>query len=424
MCARLRSFLAISTSVSVVLFLILLAGCGGGTSNSSSSGSTSITGGSSGSSGSSGTGSGSSGSSGSGGSGSSSGGSGNSSFVAYAYTASSTAITGYAASSNGLLTPVPNSPLPASTDTYVVTNGANVYTANSAGSTLNIYSRNTSNGSLTLANSVNAIQGNPNPQDIVGSLALDHTGTTLYVGEFDSSGDDGFGVFNVSQDSQATLVSYFGNSEQFGPPLVFSPNNHYAYTANCYHLSWTIFGYMRGSDGALTSVNTGAQPPPSNDPNTMWCPEATAVSAGGYLAVAYEALGGQTAQYLVGTYHINSDGTLTYVAGSSVTTASSDAQRNHIPIAINFDPTGTYLAVAGNGGVQTYAINSAGLLLPAAAPQNMGPDFQNAGWDKANHLFASSSTELYVWNVSHGQLTLAGASPYPGGTGLAVLSLQ
>jgi 6-phosphogluconolactonase (cycloisomerase 2 family) len=318
---------------------------------------------------------------------------------------------------------VPGSPYATSTDNYIVTNGASLFTVDNAGSTLDTYSLNKSDGSLTLANTANAIQGNPYPLDIVGSLALDHTGTSLYVGEFDSSGDDGFGIFDVSG-SAPKLLSFFSAGEAFGPPLVFSPDNQYAYSGNCYHASWTVFGYKRAADGTLTSFDPGigAQAPPKSDPNTMYCPTSMAVSAKGFLEIGYSELNGSDTSYMVGLYKINFDGTLIALPSSVVTTASNTTSNGKL--AINFDPTGTYLAVAGNGGVQTLLLNSNGILPPVGKPQDAGVDFQSVAWDQSNHVFATSQTQLYVYNSQEGQLAAATGSPQPGGAGLTVLPLQ
>jgi hypothetical protein len=171
------------------------------------------------------------------------------------------------------------------------------------------------------------------------------------------------------------------------------------------------------------NLQTGAVGPPVPPPSGDYpCPAAFAASSNGFLAIAYTQQP-QGGTYFIGTYTINSDGSLTPVTGSEATTASTQSQTGG-DIAINFDPTGTYLTVAGNGGVQTYSMNASGILSPAAAPLDAGVAFENVGWDKSNHVFASTSSQLYVWNASSGQLTPASGSPYPGATGLAVLPLQ
>jgi len=407
---RLRTLVVLGTSIGVLLFLGLLAGCGSSNSNSSSTGS-------------SGSGSGTSGSTNPGSNGSSS--SGSSGNLSYVYTAGANSILGYGVNGDGSLTAVSGSPYATDTDMNVVTNSSNLYTVGSDGVTLKAYSIDKSTGALTPAGTTNAIVGNTNPQDIVGSLALDLTGASLYIGEFDSSGDDGVNFFNVSSGSTPTEVAYDGSSEVFGPALVFSPDNKFAYSGNCYQANWHVFSYTRSSNGTLSAPNwaTGADGPPVTTPGEFPCPAAFAVSSRGFLAIAYTAQP-QGGSYLLGTYTINSDGSLTPVASSMATTASDGGSTGNSPVSINFDPSGTYLAVAGDGGVQTFAMSLTGILTSIGQPQDSGVSFQQVAWDKSSHVFATTSSQLYVWNSNNGTLSPASGSPYSGGKGLAVLPLQ
>lgn len=443
-----RRLFVLATSISIIFFFSLLVGCGGSSHSSTSSGTGTTTGSSgtnggstgSGTSGTSSTGTGGTGTSGTGtatgtgstsggGTGSSSGsgsGSTSSSYSSYVYTAGASSITGYGVNADGSLTAIPGSPFAVATDNNIVTNGSNVYTVDADGQTLKVYSISESSGALTFGSSTNAISSQTFSGDIVSNLSLDHTGATLYAGNVDSSGDDGLNEFNVSSGSSATAIGYTGNSEAFGPPLVFSPDNKYVYNGNCYHIGWSTFRYARNSDGTLTSLPgpSGADSPPVAPPSgDDPCPSAYAVSAKGFLAIAYTDTP-QGGTYMIGTYKINSDGSLTPVSGSQATTASNGGTTGNTSVAIDFDPTGTWLAVAGNGGVQTFAMDSSGLPSPAGAPQDAGVSFLNVEWDKSNHLFATTSSQLYVWNASGGQLTPASGSPQSGGTGLAVLPLQ
>lgn len=332
----------------------------------------------------------------------------------------------YGVNSDGSLSAAPNSPYTSATNNYVVTNGSNLYTIDKSGTQLEVYSIKQADGSLTLANTTNVIAGNTsNPQDIAGGLALDHTGSSLYVEEYDSSGDDGQDVWTVGSSPAVTQIQWVGPGENFGPPLVFSPDNKFSYTGNCYQATWDVFGYTRASNGTLGPFNrpTGAEAPPVMTANEQPCPAAFAVSANGFLAIAYTAQP-QGGAYLIGTYKINSDGSLTPVANSLATTASNQTSSGTGSISINFDPTGAYLAAAGNGGVQVFTLSSTGLLSAVGAPMDGGTDFQNVAWDKSNHVFATTSSQVYVWNSTKGVLAPATGSPYGGGAGLAVLPLQ
>jgi predicted secreted protein len=172
-------------------------------------------------------------------------------------------------------------------------------------------------------------------------------------------------------------------------------------------------------------MNPGTPQGPTGNPGEAFCPHALATSAKGYLAVLWMPFGfassGQvgTETYVM-TYTINADGTLTAVANSQVKTASTSANT----VATNFDPTGGFLAVAGDGGVQTFAINANGAPAAVASPQSAGANFQNVAWDNSNHIFAANSSQLYVFNSSTGVLTQASGSPHAGGPELTVFSTK
>ena len=82
------------------------------------------------------------------------------------------------------------------------------------------------------------------------------------------------------------------------------------------------------------------------------------------------------------------------------------------------------LAMAGNGGLQTYSLNGNGILTPGGSPQDARVKFHNIAWDSSNHVFVTNDTQLYVFNSGNGLLAPASGSPYAGGPGLAVLPLQ
>ncbi|HWC20417.1 MAG TPA: hypothetical protein VG498_25600 [Terriglobales bacterium] len=432
----MRSFSLLFTSLSLAIYVGLLASCGSSGSNNTNNSNTSASapggngpgsgssGSSSGGSGSAGSGSGNSGSSGSG---SGNGGSGaGTSFVSFAYTASTNAIVGYGVNSDGSLAPLPGSPYAASLaqNTNIVTNGANLYATAQGQTNLDIFSIDKSNGALTLANTSNAIAGDPNQGDIAFHLALDHTGASLYVG-VGTNIDGGVNVFAIGSSPNAQPVQYLAGPSLPLSPRVFSPNNQYAYTSACTARVEGIFGYTRVSDATLKDMNPGTPQPPSGNPGEAFCPQALATSAKGYLAIVWYPFGyassGQvgTETYVV-TYTINADGTLTAVANSQIKTASSSANK----VVANFDPTGSFLAVAGDGGAQTFAMNANGTLAAVGSPQSAGANFQDVTWDNSNHVFAANSSQLYVFDSSTGVLTLASGSPHAGGPQLTVFPIR
>ena len=433
----MRRLVALFASIALVIFVSLLSSCGSTSSSNATnnappaSSSNPPSGSGSGSGSGSASGGGSSGSSGSGsaGSGSSSGsGSGSSSsFVAYAYTGGQNEIRAYGVSANGTLTAVAGSPYaitnPKFATTPVATNGANLYAVSDAGTNLNVFSIDKSTGSLTLANKTNALAGDPHNLDFVSGLALDHTGASLYVVVGVSDFDGGFNLFTVGSSSGAQQSQYLQTGAFAEAPLVFSANNQFGYSFLCTARIDGIFGYARASDGSLTKMNLGLVFGPKVT-GQAFCPDALAVSARGYLAGVWKVNGMGSSvpgneTYLM-THAINSDGTLTAISDSQVQTASTSAHA----VAANFDPTGTFLAVAGDGGIQTYSLNGNGTLTAMGSPQAAGANFQSVAWDKANHVFAATSDQLYVFTANNGALTPVPGSPYPGDPALTVLPLQ
>lgn len=408
--------------VCLATFVGLFTACGS-TSTSTPGATTGSSGSGSGSTGS-GSGSGSSGSGGSGGSGSGSGSS--SSFVAYAYTASASEIRAYGVNSDGSLTAASGSPYAASlSKENIVTNGGNLYTIDASQSNLNIYSIDRSSSSLNLAATTSAITGDPNSGDIAWGLSLDHTGSSLYVDVGIPTEQGGVNVFTVGSGSTAQQTQYLQGAVNSPSPFVFSPNNQYAYYFECSARDEGVFGLARASSGTLSPLSFNNVAGPTGNSGEAFCPEGMAASAKGYLAIlwfpfAYASAGQVGNESYVVIYTINSDGTLSPVSNSQVKTASSD--QNHV--ALNFDPTGTSLAVAGDGGVQTYSLNGSGMLTPVSAPLSAGVIFQNVAWDNSGHVFATSSTQLYVYNSTSGVLTPAAGSPNAGDQNLAVLPLR
>lgn len=429
----MRGLSVLFTSLCLVIYVALLASCGSTSSNSASntnnpSTGASGTGNGSGST-SSGSGSGGSGSTGSGsGSGSGSSGSGGGTsggFVSYAFAATTSAIMGYGVKSDGSLSPLPGSPYAASLvqNGHIVTNGANLYAIAEGATNLDVFSIDKSSGALTIANTTNALAGDPNQGDIAFHLALDHTGASLYeaVG---TNVDGGVNVLAVNSTPNVQPVQFLAGPSTPLAPDVFSRNNQYGYTSNCGARVEGIFAWQRQSDGTLKEVviNPGTIQGPTGTPGEAFCPHALAVSAKSYLAVVwmpfgYASTGPIGNETYVVTYTINADGTLTTVSNSQVKTASSSANT----VALNFDPGGSFLAVAGDGGIQTFALNGNGTLAPVAAPQNAGVNFQEVEWDNSNHVLATNSNQLYVFNSSTGMLASASGSPQAGGPELAVL---
>ncbi len=419
-------------AVCAALIVITMVACGG-TSSSSSMTSTpssgpangaaspggSSSGGSGGSSsnsgGSAGTGSGSAGS-GSGSASSGSGGSNSQSAVAYAYvgtTNQSTAgIYGFSISTDGSENAVPGSPT-SGPSSYVLTNSAFVFGTD--GGNIASYAR-ASDGSLQKSSVTYAVLSNGSEPWAVQAMSLDHTGQTLYAMENAGADDLYYFFFSIGSDGKITNIGKIGPNVDYSSPLVFSPDNNFAYGEGCFHANWDITGFHRNSDGTLTPISANAAVAAyAGNAAQMYCPQGEAISQMGYMVVADTALNTNTSG--VGSYKINADGSLSLVPGSTLKTSLTAVH------GMNFDRSGLYLALAGNGGIQMYQLMSGGTLTPLGGVQQPGPNYTAVQWDADNHLYALSNAGLHVFTNSQGVLTAAPGSPHPAGAAgsLAVL---
>lgn len=414
----------ILSAVCAALIVIGMAACGG-TSNSSpdtnasSSGQTSSgsppAGSSSGTSGS------GSASAGSGSGGSTSGGSsGGSSQAAVAYTYVGTAnqstagIYGFSIAPDGTATAVPGSPA-TGPSSYVLTNSAFVFASDSAN--IASYARG-SDGSLKQSSTTYAVLSNGSEPWAIQAMSLDHTGQTLYAMENAGSDDTYYFFFSIGPDGKITNTGKIGPNVNYVSPLVFSPDNNYAYGSGCFHIGWDITGFHRNSDGTLTRLDdraTNPAVPAYAGTGQMYCPIREAISQTGYLAVADAELGTNTTG--LGAYKINADGSLTLVPNSTLATQLSSIH------GMNFDPSGQYLALAGSGGIQMYQLTPQGTFTPVGGVQQPGTNYLGVQWDADNHLYAISNAGLHVFMNSNGVLTPASGSPHAAGAAatLAVL---
>jgi|SRR5579862_5368655 len=264
------------------------------------------------------------------------------------------------------------------------------------------------NGDLHQTSSVDGTAHNITPQDSsVGSVTLDRSGQTLYADEinYDGADDDAYTVWKINSDGSLTYVAPTGISSDYFTPLSFSQNNVYAYSDGCYFATWQINGFTRNTNnGTLTSFNPNAAIPPNNN-GQMWCPDDLAVSAMNYVAIDYNDVGNPGNDYLLAMYTLNSDGTLGLVQNSEITTPFNAEH------SMAFDPSGTYLAVAGGMGIQMYRLQTGGMLAPVGSVVDGNVAFNVVRWDNSGHVYAISSSALYIFTSSSGVLTQDAGSP-------------
>jgi hypothetical protein len=75
-----------------------------------------------------------------------------------------------------------------------------------------------------------------------------------------------------------------------------------------------------------------------------------------------------------------------------------------LPVTLQFDPSGTFLAVAGTQGIQLYKLSSTGKLAKSGAPLYTHTHFYEVRWDHSNHVVTISFAAVYFFGLKNGRL--------------------
>ena len=244
-----------------------------------------------------------------------------------------------------------------------------------------------------------------NPIDLIASFAFDSSnGTLSYLG------DAGTGVtFNF-------------------PALPVLGNDEYAYqngNDGCGTFPGGFYSFSRSSSGLLTQIS-------SKSPTEPPTPAGATAGAGpfGYVAGALATdntnhaailvdpcffLNGANPPLQLAAYTANSDGSLT-TTDTYATMPSTPVNPN----VLTMSPSGTLLAVGGNGGVQIFHFNGSSSITGFTGV--LTTDFIDwMAWDNSNHLYAlqypnyfsnSRTGNLHVFTVTASGATEAPGSPY------------
>jgi hypothetical protein len=331
--------------------------------------------------------------------------------VAYVYVSSTPSsgknqINAYAVASDGTLSTVTGSPF-STTMSYMALTGTWLFATN--GIDIDSFSIS-SNGALKLVDTYIAgtTYGGP------GNVFLDHTGASLYDGYINlhGTGDNGYQAYSIDKSNgKITLLNDVGSSTEFGNTLSFIASNQYAYSSSCYHFTPVIFGFQRQTSGALTelNINPPLPKPPSGD---YYCPFLAAADPANHVAIPVQPLSGYgsvAGPYQLATYTASGTGNL------STTSTYSNMPKVSVGnvTSLGMSPSGAFLAVGGNFGMQVFHFNGAnpitkytGLLTASQADQMF--------WDNANHLYAVSRSggKLYVFTITSTGYVQAPGSPH------------
>lgn len=273
-----------------------------------------------------------------------------------------------------------------------------------------------------------------NTQNYAGSdcgstsgAVLDHTGQSLYVLHFNAEGSDGDGICTAYQTFTITNQSgglvFIGavveDTSSTGPEsqLAFTGTDKFAYAINDFDepadgFFYTgISGFSRVSKGDLTSESVRWNPPtPPVQNENLWVdfPTQAATDSTDHIAIAFYPVWdppkGASGPTKIGSFTTDSAGNLT------TTNTWNDMPTPSItPVKMRMSPSGNLLAVAG-GGLEIFHFNGA---LPIT-PYKVIQDYSGNGpiqWDKANHLFAMSTSALHVYTITPSTVTESAGSP-------------
>ena len=322
-------------------------------------------------------------------------------------------IAGFAAASNGKLTPVPGSPMTADVTSMAV-NGVYLFGSNRNGVYVDTYAIE-SNGALTLANQTDVARYTSGDCGITGALFLDHTGHSLYDTEYlgDSCSNNDYLSLGVGKTGTLTNVGSGSASAWLSQPATFTPNNRFAYSVSCLGDSyWAIFGLERRSNGLLTAMSNFDAKLPAPKTGDFYCPSQVAADPVDHVAMAlqpvnsfFEADGGPQ----IGSFTVAANGNL------ATTNTHLDMPVSEVgtALSISMSPSGKLLAVGGSAGLQIFHFN--GAAPPTAATGLLTKDeADQVFWDKNDHLYAISTPQghLHVYTITPTHHHESPGSPY------------
>lgn len=321
---------------------------------------------------------------------------------------------------NGRLTPVPGSPYPEALGNMAV-NGTMLLGASQTAADIDTY-RIEYNGSLTQLGSTDYAQyNNPGGTECgaAGQVYLDHTGSDLYVQEFDGTNACANTVVaSFALNKQNGDLNYLGTAVIGVFPgdwtaASFLGNNIYAYTAdNDSCMYYTMYGFRRSSSGMLNLMQMNSNLPAPGPGFSRYIPYFAAADPTNHVAFTMAPANppGCTGGPLqLATYTADSKGNLT----TKSTYANMPATHIVTPYDMKMSPSGKLLAVAGQEGLQVFHFNGANPITHYTALLTSDPVNQMF-WDNDNHLYAISTKtgKLRVYTITPTSYEEMRGSPY------------
>jgi hypothetical protein len=337
--------------------------------------------------------------------------------VAYVYVSWTTRvgvdeIDGFAAASNGKLTPISGSPFVGDVTDMVLT-GKYLYGIDANGADVDSFSI-ASDGALKKIGSVDAQRHNGAECGGPISLFLDHTGSTLY--DLDIYGNIcANNTYQFFSGGNSGKLAYLGatsvSTPNFETPLSFTANNAYAYGSGCYHGQATIYGFARSSNGKLTELNINPPVPTYPKAGYGYCPYFAAADPTNHVAISLQE---NEEESLVGTPQL---ATYTVGSGGKLTTTSTYKNMPFVSVGgvnwMKMAPSGKLLAVGGAAGLQIFHFDGSSPITHDTGQLTKDPISQ-IFWDNHNHVYAISQSagKLFVFTATTTSVSQAPGSPY------------
>lgn len=345
--------------------------------------------------------------------------------VAYVYVAnnpknsSTNEITAFTTESNGKLKPIFGSPFREDVETMAV-DGSHLVAVNRSQPNLDTFTIE-SDGALRYQASTNYATHAPN-QDCpsANQIFFDHSGSDLYVQEFNADCATNTGVASFSLNKTSGKLHYLGLDNAGAFPgdnnaAFFTGNNKYAYTAvNSDCMYYTIYGFKRGSSGLLTELTNTLGNLPAPPPNfRRFIPDLLAADPYNNVAVLMQPAnppGCSSEPLQIATYTASSSGVLR----TKSTYADMPSTLITNPTDMKMSPSGKLVAVAGQEGIQVFFFNEGAGAMRYTGLLTKAP-INQIFWDNSDHLYGISqaTNKLYVFTVTPTHTSHAPGSPYP-----------
>lgn len=344
--------------------------------------------------------------------------------VAYVYGSTSKGVSLYDVSSAGKLTLVAGSPFPIS-GSMIGSNGK--YFISLGTDYLHSYLV-ASNGAIKQQESqINTQLYSGADCGTTAGAVLDHTGQFVYVQLFGAIGADG----NYTCDAVQTFKIGSNGLLTFTGSTVYD-NNRFAQRATALSiLASGVFAFntyamgqacelqfnsfQRESSGALNALNVDEVGPSVSGPIGQpggwgyWPNGPMAADNSNHLA-AYvtpeqNAPCGEYGTPQIASFTVDSHGNLS----STNTWQNMPAPSTGVSV-MNMSPSGKLLAVGGSGLLVYHFNGAAPIAAYSAKLTTAGIGWLH--WDNANHLYALSSSKLYVFTVTPTSISQVAGSPY------------